>query len=64
MKHLILPMLFFLASAAALMAAENTPEARLAAAGYTLPAPTKPVAAYVTWRRSGARPAPPPVPGQ
>lgn len=31
----------------------RSPEARLKAAGYTLPAPTKPVAAYVTWRRSG-----------
>ena len=30
-----------------------TPEERLADAGYTLPAPAKPVAAYVTWRRSG-----------
>ena len=29
------------------------PEAALKAAGYTLPAPAKPVAAYVTWRRSG-----------
>lgn len=34
-------------------AAETTPEARLEAAGYTLPKPTTPVAAYVTWRRAG-----------
>jgi enamine deaminase RidA (YjgF/YER057c/UK114 family) len=33
--------------------AGDTPESRLAAAGYELPAPAKPVAAYVTWRRSG-----------
>lgn len=33
--------------------AETTPEARLKAAGYELPAPTAPMAAYVTWRRSG-----------
>ena len=33
--------------------AEDTPEARLEAADYTLPPPTRPVAAYVTWRRSG-----------
>lgn len=36
-----------------LAAAGETPEARLEAAGYTLPAPVKPVAAYVTWRRAG-----------
>lgn len=34
--------------------AGDTPEARLEAAGFTLPAPTRPVAAYVTWRRSGS----------
>ena len=33
--------------------AAETPEARLAAAGYTLPAPTKPVATYVTSVRTG-----------
>jgi enamine deaminase RidA (YjgF/YER057c/UK114 family) len=33
--------------------AETTPEQRLEAAGYDLPQPAKPVAAYVTWRRSG-----------
>ena len=33
--------------------AGTTPEARLKAAGYELPPPTAPVAAYVTWRRSG-----------
>lgn len=31
----------------------DTPEARLAAAGYTLPAPPKPVATYVTSVRTG-----------
>ena len=31
----------------------DTPEARLAAAGYTLPAPPKPVATYVTSVRAG-----------
>ncbi len=33
--------------------ADSTPEQRLAAAGYELPPPAQPVAAYVTWRRSG-----------
>lgn len=42
-----------LLSLSALATAESTPEARLAAAGYTLPPPATPVAAYVTWRRSG-----------
>ncbi len=36
-----------------LAGAQSTPEDRLAAAGYTLPPPATPVAAYVTWRRSG-----------
>ncbi|MDH5630901.1 MAG: RidA family protein [Gammaproteobacteria bacterium] len=30
-----------------------TPEQKLAKAGYKLPAPAKPVANYVTWRRAG-----------
>lgn len=34
-------------------AAAETPEERLAAAGYTLPEPTEPVATYVTWRQVG-----------
>jgi len=34
-------------------ATAETPESRLAAAGYTLPEPTDPVATYVTWRRAG-----------
>ena len=34
-------------------AAAETPEERLAAAGYTLPAPTKPVAVYVTRVQTG-----------
>jgi enamine deaminase RidA (YjgF/YER057c/UK114 family) len=33
--------------------AQITPEARLEAAGYELPPPARPVAAYVTWRISG-----------
>jgi enamine deaminase RidA (YjgF/YER057c/UK114 family) len=33
--------------------ANQTPEQRLASAGYQLPTPAQPVAAYVTWRRSG-----------
>ena len=33
--------------------AGNTPEERLSNAGYTLPAPAKPVANYVTWRKAG-----------
>ncbi len=32
---------------------DTTPEAKLKAAGFTLPPPAKPLAAYVTWRRSG-----------
>ena len=31
----------------------ETPEARLAAAGHTLPEATSPVATYVTWRQAG-----------
>ncbi len=40
-------------SLSALVSAESTPESKLAAAGHTLPPPATPVAAYVTWRRSG-----------
>jgi enamine deaminase RidA (YjgF/YER057c/UK114 family) len=43
----------FVGAAAASAAEATTPEARLVEAGFTLPAPTKPVATYVTWRRSG-----------
>ncbi len=35
------------------LAAVDSPEARLKAAGFTLPKAPTPVAAYVTWRRSG-----------
>lgn len=42
-----------LSGIAAAPAAVETPEERLAAAGYALPAPPKPVATYVTWVRSG-----------
>jgi len=44
--------LFFIFSGFA-SAQANTPEQRLIAAGNTLPAPTSPVANYVTWRRVG-----------
>ena len=33
--------------------ANDTPEERIKAAGFTLPEPVKPIANYVTWRRSG-----------
>ncbi|MDT8450980.1 MAG: RidA family protein [Wenzhouxiangellaceae bacterium] len=47
--------LFIALAAAGLasMAAAETPEERLAAAGFTLPPPTSPVATYVTWRQAG-----------
>ena len=35
------------------LAQSASPEENLRAAGYTLPAPPRPAAAYVTWRRSG-----------
>ncbi len=49
---------FILATAVLLMyapviASANTPEQSLKAAGFTLPAPVKPIANYVTWRRAG-----------
>ena len=53
MKPLMHLLIFALLAAVAPVYAEDTPEARLEAAGYTLPPPTRPVAAYVTWRRSG-----------
>ncbi len=40
-------------SAPAMANPSDTPEARLAAAGYTLPAPVKPVATYVTSVQTG-----------
>ncbi len=48
-----LPIAALLLTFSALVSADSTPEAKLAAAGYTLPPPATPVAAYVTWRRSG-----------
>jgi len=36
-----------------LASAQSSPEQSLKAAGFTLPAPVKPIANYVTWRRSG-----------
>ena len=46
-------MTFCMLPAMALANPAETPEARLAAAGYTLPAPPKPVATYVTSVRTG-----------
>jgi enamine deaminase RidA (YjgF/YER057c/UK114 family) len=43
----------FLLAATAAAAAEDSPEARLAAAGYTLPEPRQPIATYVTSRQVG-----------
>ncbi|WP_166425569.1 RidA family protein [Paraglaciecola sp. 20A4] len=34
--------------------ANDSPEARIKAAGFELPTPVKPIANYVTWRRSGS----------
>ena len=49
-----MPLLLLLLSCLPVMAnPADTPEARLAAAGYTLPAPPKPVATYVTSVRTG-----------
>lgn len=46
----LLPLVMLLAAAPALAA---TPEEKLAAAGFTLPAPTKPIATYVTSVETG-----------
>lgn len=51
MKYFWIALLLGLATPA--IADDQTPEERLAAAGYTLPEPTSPVANYVTWRRAG-----------
>lgn len=50
MLRTITAVAFLLVASAAVA---ETPEERLAAAGYTLPAPTKPVAVYVTRVRTG-----------
>lgn len=50
MKKLIVTLMIFLSPA---VLADDTPEARLKAAGFELPAPTSPIANYVTWRRAG-----------
>ena len=52
MKSLLLALLILPVAAFAEPAA-NTPEARLAAAGYTLPEPRQPVATYVTSVQTG-----------
>jgi enamine deaminase RidA (YjgF/YER057c/UK114 family) len=49
----LLSMIFVAGLLAATAAAAETPEQRLAAAGYTLPEAVRPVANYVTWRRVG-----------
>ena len=53
MSRFLTVMLLTLTALPLSIQAETTPEARLKAAGYELPPPTAPVAAYVTWRRSG-----------
>jgi enamine deaminase RidA (YjgF/YER057c/UK114 family) len=52
MRRIPLTMLL-LSSVTAMANPAQTPEARLAAAGYTLPKPTRPVATYVTSVRTG-----------
>ena len=47
------PFVLLLSSFTAMAQTADTPEARLAAAGYTLPAAAKPVATYVTSVRTG-----------
>ena len=49
----LLPFLLLLSSMPAMSEPADTPEARLAAAGFTLPPPPKPVATYVTSVRTG-----------
>ena len=49
----IMLLLLLLSSTPVMATSTDTPEARLAAAGYTLPAPPKPVATYVTSVRTG-----------
>ena len=49
----ILSLLLLLSSVCVMANAADTPEARLAAAGYALPPPPKPVATYVTSVRTG-----------
>jgi len=46
-------LLMSLSAALSVQAEDRTPEQLLAAAGYVLPAPAKPVANYVTWRQAG-----------
>jgi enamine deaminase RidA (YjgF/YER057c/UK114 family) len=49
----VLPLLLLLSSFPVMANPAETPEARLAAAGFTLPPPPKPVATYVTSVRTG-----------
>jgi len=53
MHRILLLLLLLLSSAPAMSNPADTPEARLAAAGFALPPPPKPVATYVTSVRSG-----------
>jgi enamine deaminase RidA (YjgF/YER057c/UK114 family) len=49
----VVALLLLLSSVPAMASPADTPEARLAAAGFTLPPPPKPVATYVTSVRTG-----------
>ena len=49
----LVPFVLLLSSVSAMAQTADTPEARLAAAGYTLPPASKPVANYVTSVRTG-----------
>ncbi len=52
MKYALFLLMSF-GAAFLVQAKDDTPEQRLVAAGYSLPAPTTPVANYVTWRQAG-----------
>lgn len=51
--HPVRLLITLFAAGLASVATAETPEERLAAAGYTLPEPTSPMATYVTWRKAG-----------
>ncbi len=53
MRMIVLTVILLVSSVAGADSAPATPEARLAAAGYALPAPARPVATYVTFVRTG-----------
>ena len=52
-KHLLTCALSISLAMSANVFASDSPEARIKAAGFELPVPVKPIANYVTWRRSG-----------